>query len=102
MKLMVTESMIDAALDAGAKRDALSARPDRDAIRAMLQAALALVTKGDASGAYPLEVVGPTRARLRARFVRMGQQRGYMVVETNDGQTLNIHANEVFSRGGAR
>lgn len=102
MKLTVTESMIDAALAKGASRGTLSARPDKEAIRAMLQAAFALVNRGDASGAFPLEVVGPTRDRLRARFVRMGQPRGYMAVETQSGQMLNIHANEVFNRRGDR
>lgn len=88
--------MVDAAIDVGSKRGAL-ARADSEVVRAMLQAALSLAGRGELGVAFPLEVVGPARGRLRARFVRMGQPRGYLSVETQDGQTLNIHANEVFN-----
>lgn len=101
MKVTVTEAMVDAAIDAGSRRGVI-ARGDIEAVRAMLQAALSLAGRGELGVAFPLEVVGPVRTRLRARFVRMGEQRGYMTVETKDGQTLNIHANEVFNRRGDR
>lgn len=102
MKVTITEAMVDAAIDAGSKRGVLAVRPDSDAVRAMLQVALSLAGRGELGVAFPLEVVGPVRTRLCAKFVRMGEQRGYMTVETKDGQTLNIHANEVFNRRGDR
>lgn len=89
--------MIDAAMDAGGKRGVLAPKPDRDSVRAMLQAAIQLVARSERGETFSLEVVGPTRDRHRARFIRMGQPRGYLSVETEGGQTLNIHANEVFN-----
>lgn len=95
-KVTVTTNMVAAALDVGSKRGVLVDRPSIEAVREMLGAALALAAPKDVHRHYDFDVIGPTRQRVRARFVGVGSPRGYMQVETEHGSILNVHANEIL------
>lgn len=95
-KVTVTQNMVAAALDVGSKRGVLVDRPQVEAVREMLGAALALAAQKEVRPQYDFDVIGPTRQRVRARFVGVGRPRGYLQVETEHGSTLNVHANEIL------
>ncbi|USE81141.1 hypothetical protein NDR89_15585 [Cupriavidus gilardii] len=95
-KVTVTQNMVAAALDVGSKRGVLVDRPQVEAVREMLGAALALLDRREVRSRYDFDVIGLAGQRVRARFIRVGHHRGYLQVETESGSILNVHANEIL------
>lgn len=95
----VTEAMITAAIAVGKATGALAPTARHADVRRMLAAGIAEMAE-DIRGARFDLLVNTGITKKRARFAGVGQQRGYVHVECEDGQRLHVHANEIEPRGG--
>lgn len=93
-KIDVTESMIIAARGAGNTVQAWGAGVRNEDIRRVLSAGLSKLGGLERGAKYDLWISN-TIQKKKARFLGVTERFGYYRVETEDGQQLVVHANEI-------
>lgn len=91
--------MVDAALEIGKASGALAPNARQADVRRMLAAALSEMASKDRGPRYDLWVQAPFGTE-KARFLGVTERRCYYRVETEEGQALVVHGNDIqASRG---
>lgn len=96
-KIDVTNSMISEAMDVGTKTGLFGPNPKREDVVKLIQSVLSLVGTKELERFNCRVASVHARGDVRGRIVGPdGSQRGYFVVETEDGRQLHVHGNELF------